>query len=119
MVFGVNFDSAAMLVLVQCGEASTGTGFKKENDTVVISFNLDSVANLVLVQVSKKKLRCEAVASASLKKENVTVGMTVDFEGGAKRRCEAIASASLKKENVTVGMTVDFEGGAKRLLVQV
>ncbi|OAD65943.1 hypothetical protein PHYBLDRAFT_175681 [Phycomyces blakesleeanus NRRL 1555(-)] len=95
VVIGFNFDSAAKLVLVQVSKKKTllcaaklvlVQVSKKENDTVVISFNLDSVANLVLVQVSKKKLLCgEASVGTGFKKENITVGITVDFEGGVKR----------------------------------
>ncbi|OAD71884.1 hypothetical protein PHYBLDRAFT_146863 [Phycomyces blakesleeanus NRRL 1555(-)] len=48
MVVGVNFDSVAKLVLY--GEASVGTGFKKENVTVVMIVNFGNSAKLLLVQ---------------------------------------------------------------------
>ncbi|KAL0076160.1 hypothetical protein F4703DRAFT_1934563 [Phycomyces blakesleeanus] len=62
---------------LSCGYASAGTGFKKENITVVIGFNFDSAAMLVLCG--------EASVGTGFKKENITVGITVDFEGGVKR----------------------------------
>ncbi|KAL0084165.1 hypothetical protein F4703DRAFT_1929686 [Phycomyces blakesleeanus] len=51
MVVGVNFDSAAKLVLAQCGEAGVGTGFKKENVAVVMLVDFESGVKRLLVQV--------------------------------------------------------------------
>ncbi|KAL0078312.1 hypothetical protein F4703DRAFT_1919374 [Phycomyces blakesleeanus] len=63
----------------KCGEASVGPGFKKENITVVVGFNFDSAAKLVLAQCG------EAGVGTGFKKENVAVVMLVDFESGVKR----------------------------------